>query len=644
MFDFIRNHTRLALGLLLLLIIPSFVFFGVEGYSKFNDGTSMTVAKVDGHNISRGEWDNVHQRYMERARQQMPGVDSRQFDTPEARRATLDALVRERVLLAAATALHLSPSDARLQRLFATDPQFAQLRNPDGSVNREILAMQGMSSEMFAQRLRQEFATQQVLAGVTRSTLAPTSIVNASVDPLLQRREVQFQRFEPAVYRDKVQPSEAEIEAFYKAQSGDFKAPEQANIEYVVLDLDTLTKASAPSDEELRKFYADNAARFTAAAERRASHILINADKALSAAEKQKAKTRAEGLLAEVRKNPAQFAELARKNSQDGGSATQGGDLGFFGRGSMVKPFEDAAFSMKVGDISDLIETDYGYHIITVTGAKGGEKRAFEEVRAEIDGELRRTTALRKWPELAEQFTNTVYEQSDSLQPVITKLKLEKKTATVQRTPAPGAAGPLASPKFLDAVFGNEAVANKRNTDAVEVGPNQLVSARVVQHTPSRVLALADVKDQVRDRLVQQKATAMAIQEGKARLAALQAASAQAEPLPGTGIVSRGQPQGLPKEALDAAMQADPTKLPYLTGVSLSTGGYVVLRVGKVLPREPVPGGDETLRTQYAQAWATAESDAYLAALKRRFKAEVKPAASTAAVDAAAASASAARR
>ena len=650
MFDFFRNHTRLALGFMLLLIIPSFVFFGVEGYSKFNDGTSMSVAKVDGQNISRGEWDNVHQRSLERARQQMPGTDMRNFDTPQARRDTLDSLVRERTLLVAAQALHLAPSDARLQRLFANDPQFAQLRNPDGSVNRDILALQGMSSEGFAQRLRQEFASQQVLAGVLRSAIAPVSIVNAAIDPLLQRRELQFQRFDPAAYRDKLQPSDAELEAFHKTQAADFKAPEQASIEYVMLDLESLSKANPASDDELRKFSADNGARFTAAEERRASHILINADKALPAAEKDKAKARAASLLAEVRKNPAQFAELARKNSQDSGSAAQGGDLGFFGRGAMVKPFEERAFAMKTGDISDLVETDYGYHIILLTGSQGGQKKPFEEVRAEIEGEVRRASALRRWPELAEQFTNTVYEQSDSLQPVISKLKLDKKTATVFRSVnpgapgAPGQTGALASPKLLDAVFGNEAVANKRNTDAVEVAPNQLVSARVLQHTPARVLPLAEVKDRVRERLVAQQANGAAVKEGQARLAALQQAKLQGEPLPNAVTVSRAQTQGLPKEVMDTVLRADPAKLPLLTGVSLADGGYVVLRVRSVLPRDPLPGGDDATRTQYTQAWAAAETEAYLIALKRRYKAEIKPGAQSAAQQAAAASASAPAR
>ena len=163
MFDFIRTHTRLVLGFMLLLIIPSFVFFGVEGYTQFTSGSNITVAKVDGRAITRAEWDSVHDRAVDRARRQAPGLDAKALDTPQLRRETLDGIIRDRVLAAAAGAMHLTPSDARLQRLFVTDPQFAQMRNPDGSVNRELLAVQGMSSEMFAAQLRQEFATQQVM-------------------------------------------------------------------------------------------------------------------------------------------------------------------------------------------------------------------------------------------------------------------------------------------------------------------------------------------------------------------------------------------------------------------------------------------------------------------------------------------------
>ena len=622
MFDFVRNHTRLALGFMLLLIIPSFIFFGIDGYTRFKDGGNTTVAKVDGLSITRAEWESVHQRAIDRVRRDSPDRDAKSLDTPELRRDTLEGLVRERVLLAAANQLHLAPSDARLKRLFTSDPQFAAIRNPDGSANRELLAMQGMTSEVFAQRLRQDYAVQQVTAGITRSVVAPAALAAASLDPLLQRREIQLQRFDPAAYRAKVNPSEAELEAFYKAQQASFKAPEQADIEYVVLDIDGMSKGIVVTDDDLRKFYADNTARYSTPEERRASHVLVKVDKDSSAADKAKARARAEELLAQARKNPAGFAELARKNSQDPGSAAQGGDLDFFGRGAMVKPFETAAFTLKQGEISDVFETDFGFHFLTVTAARGGQKKAFEEVRTEIEAELRKAKAKTEWARVAEQFTNTVYEQSDSLQPVVDKLKLEKKTATVQRTPAPGATGPLASGKLLDAVFGGEAVANKRNTDAVEVASNQLVSARVVKHTPTRTLALAEVKDAARERLVVQMATEMARKDGEARLAALKLAPT--DTLPMTIIVSRAQTQGAPKSVIDAVLRADAGKLPVVLGVDLQAQGYLVLRVTQVLARDAAPGGDDALRAQFAQAWAAAEAEAYLGALKQRYKAEIK--------------------
>jgi peptidyl-prolyl cis-trans isomerase D len=635
MFDFVRTHSRLMLGLMVLLIFPSFVFFGVQGYSSFTDGTNQTVAKVDGHAITRAEWDQAHQRNIERMRRQMPNVDARLLDTPQMKRETLDGLVRDRVLLTTAAKMNLVPDDARLQRLFVTDPQFASLRNPDGSVNRELLAAQGMSSQMFEQQLRQEFGMQQVLGAVGQSSFASPTVAAVSLDALLQRREVQLQRFDSAAYRTKVTPTDADIEAYYKANEALFRAPEQASIEFVVLSLDALMKGVAVPEEDLRRYYDENASRYTQAEERRASHILLQVDAGASAADKQKAKARAEEVLAQVRKDPGSFAEVARKESQDPGSAAQGGDLDFFGRGMMTKAFEDAVFAMKAGEISNVIETDFGYHIITLTGVRGGEKKPFEAVRAEIEAEVRKSLAQRKYAEAAEQFTNTAYEQPDSLQPVIDKLKLQKQTATVTRTPAPGASGALASTKLLDAVFGADAVRNKRNTDAVEIGPNQLAAARIVQHTPARVLPLAEVKDAVRERVIAAQAAALAHKEGALRLAEVQKAPATALAEAATTL-SRAQPQGLPRNVVDAVMRTDAAKLPAAVGVDLGDQGYVVARIVQVLPREVAPGGDAPLQQQYTQAWATAESLAYLAALKKRYKAEVKEAAVAAAAGASA--------
>ncbi|MCU0923906.1 MAG: SurA N-terminal domain-containing protein [Burkholderiaceae bacterium] len=624
MFDFVRTHTRLFQGILVLLIFPSFVFFGVQGYSSFTDGANTKVAEVDGRSITQVEWDAAHQRNIERFRQQMPTVDVKLLDSPAVRRETLDGIVRERVLLAAAEHMHMGVSDERLQRVFSTDPQFAALRNPDGSVNRDLLVAQGMSSEMFAQSLRQDLAMRQVLQGIGSTAVAPKAVVDASLDALLQRRQVQLKRFDAQAYRNQVNPSDGDIETFYKANEALFKEPEQARIDYVLLDLQALQTGVTVSEEELQRYYAENASRYTAAEERRASHILIKADKDMAAADRQKAKAKADALLEQVHKSPGQFAELAKKNSDDPGSAERGGDLDFFSRGAMVKPFDDAVFAMKSGEISNVVESEFGYHIIQLTGQRGGEKKSFDSVRAEIEAEVKKQLAQKRYAEAAEQFTNTVYEQSDSLQPAIDKLKLEKRSATVQRVPAPGATGALASAKLLEAVFGNDAVRNKRNTDAVEVGPNQLASARIVEYQPARTLPLAEVKAQVRERLVGQQAATLAKKEGQALLAQLQK-TGDSTALPETLVIGRVGAQGMPRSLIDAVLAADATKLPATVGVDLGEQGYVVAKVAQVLPRDPALGTEQTLQSQYAQAIASAEMQAYYAALKSRYKAEIKP-------------------
>lgn len=628
MFDFFRKHTWL-LQIVLALVVLGFAGGAVyQGYGSFISDDNATVALVDGTKITRNEWEIAQRDQIERVRRQMPTVDAKLFDTPEMKRQSLDAVVRERVMLAAADKLHLTITDDRLQRLFASDPQLAFLRNPDGSVNKDALAAQGMSSEMFARRLRQELSLRQVVQGVAATATAPLAATSAALDAMFQQREVQVQQFLTKASLGQVAPTDADIEAFYKdpANAAQFMAPEFENIEYVVLDLDTVKKGITVSDDDLHKYYEQNAKRYTSAEERRASHILVKVDAGASAADRAKAKAKAEGLLAEVRKNPASFADLARKNSDDPGSAEKGGDLDFFGRdGLAAKPLEDAAFALKPDEIGNLVESDFGYHIVKLTGVRGGEKKPFESVRADIENEIKGQLAQKKFSEAAVEFTNMVYEQPDSLKPVADKLKLELRTAqNVKRTPAPGALGALANPKFLDALFGTDALRNKRNTEAIEVAPSTLASGRVVKYEAAHALPLADVKAQVRDRLVVVQAAALAHKLGEARLAELRAAPTTA--MTETAVtVSRANARDLPAKLVDAVLKAPIATLPAFLGVDLGDQGYAVAKIDKVLGRDPVTADAARAQSQYAQAWGDAESQAYYNALKTRFKVEIKP-------------------
>lgn len=636
MFEFVRAHTRLFQFILLLLILPSFAFVGMQGYTSMMGGANAGVATVDGRKITQAEWDFAQREQAERIRRQSPGVDAKLLDTPEVKRQALEGLVTERTLQSAATHQHFTPSAEAVAARFWADPQFAFLRNPDGTVNKALLAAQGMTPSSFLERLRQDYAIRQVTNPVESSVTVGASAPKLAFDALLQQREVQLQRFDIKEFAAKVSASDADIDAFYKepANAAKFQLSESAQIQYVVLDLEALKKDVKFSDEDLQNYYKENASRYGVPEERRASHILIKAERSAPAEERAKAKAKAEEILAQVRKNPASFAELAKKNSQDEGSAANGGDLDFFARGAMVKEFDAAAYAMKSGEISNLVETEFGYHIIQLTGTRGGEKKPFEAVRAEVEAEVRKQLAQRRYAEAAEQFGNLVYEQSDSLQPVADKLKLQIQTATVQRQPQAGALGPLAAPKLLDAVFGADALRNKRNTEAVETGPSQLVSARVVQHNPARVPPLADVKDKVREQLIHKLATAEAKKAGEARLAALKANAADTAGLDAAVSVSRAKPQGLSRAQLEAVLGADAAKLPAAVGIAAEDGGYVVVRINQLQPRDAAVIDDKRAAQQYASAWARAEGQAYLAALKSQYKAVIKVAAPASAASA----------
>ena len=627
MFDFVRKHTRIMMLVLFLLIIPSFVLLGVDGYNK-SSGNGVAVARVGGDEIFQGEWDAAHKFDSDRLRASMPDIDVKLLDSPEARYATLERLVRERVLLKAADKFKLTTSDARLARDLQDNPTIASLRQPDGKLDmeryRQLAASQGLTPEGFEARVRQDLSVRQIAAGVTNTGLATQSIADVSLNAFFEKREAQVAIFSSADFVAKVDLSDSDLEAYYKENVGSFQAPESATIEYVVLDLESVSKSISLNDSDLKAYYEQNAARLSGAEERRASHILINAPKGASEADRQKAKAQAEALLLSLKKAPETFAVVAKANSQDAGSAVNGGDLDFFTRGSMVKPFEDAAFSLNKGDISEVIESEFGYHIIKLTDVKTPKQRSFDELKPGLETELKAQQAKAKFAEAAEIFTNSVYEQSDSLKPVADKLKLDIKTASnVVRQRAPNATGVLLNEKFISAIFSADSLSNKRNTEAIETAPNQLTAGRVVLYTPARTLALADVRQAVKDRLVALRAAELAKKEGETKLSAWRVDPAMPG-MPAATVLSREQPQAVTPQVLSAVLQADGNALPAFVGVELGARGYAVARVNKVLPRTaPTEEVRKQELVQYSQWWTSAENQAYFNVLKDQFKAEI---------------------
>jgi peptidyl-prolyl cis-trans isomerase D len=477
---------------------------------------------------------------------------------------------------------------------------------------RQLLATQGMSPESFEAQVRGDLASRQVMSGVGVTSFSSGALADVTLNAFYEQRQVQVARFAPADFVGQINPSAEELETYYKANADKFQSAERADIEYVVLNLAAVQKDIVVPEADLKTYFEQNAARLVGLEERRASHILISADKGAPAAERDAARTKAQALLADVQKSPAQFAELARKNSQDTGSAAKGGDLDFFGRGAMVKPFEEAAFA------------EFGFHIIRLTDIKQPEQKSFESQRAKLEQEVRAQLAQRKFAEAAEQFTNLVYEQSDSLKSAADRLKLDVQLASnLGRDPVAGNTA-ASNPKFLAAVFSQESIEKKRNTEAVELAPNVLAAARIISYSPARTLPLDEVKARVREQVLAQQATERARTEGAAKLAEWKA-SPDAAKLPTAIVVSRESKQAQPSALVEAALRASTQALPSWVGVDLGSSGYAVVKVEKVLPRDAANAtGLAREREQYAQWWASAEGLAYYKLLKEKFKAEIK--------------------
>jgi peptidyl-prolyl cis-trans isomerase D len=618
MFDAVRNNKRIVQIFLALIALP-FAFFGVESYVR-NVGTGDDVASIGDIKITQQQFQQSLREQQERLRAQAGGqLDPKLLDTPAARKAILDDLVDQRLLMLEASKRNMFASDDAIRRAIGSIDAF----RVDGKFSPEryeaLLKAQGMTPAGFEAQLRQDLTLQQLAGSVGQSGLVARTVSDRVLAMQSEKRDIQEFRIGVDAYLDKVKLADGAARKFYDENPKQFETPEQARVEFVVLSMESIGAQLAVSDAEVKAWFDGHKDRYVQPEERRASHILIASEKL----GKDKARARAEEILAEVRKNPAAFAELAKKNSDDPGSAAKGGDLGFFGRGMMVKPFEDATFGLKDGEISGVVESDFGFHIIKLTGVHAAKEKPLAEVKGEIEEELKKAAASRKFAEAAESFANLVYEQSDSLKPAAEKFKLAVQTSGWINRQANPANGPLGNEKVLAALFSEDSLKNKRNTEAVEIGPNTLVAARVVDYKPAAQVPFDSVAASIENLLRRQEAQAMARKDGEARLEALRKGE---DSLAWGGVksVSRLDPRPLPPPAVSAVFRMDTEKLPAYTGVELPGGGYALFRMSKV---EAGPALDEARKQamlrQLSTIGAQEEVQAYLAALRARYKVEI---------------------
>ncbi len=585
MFDIVNKYKRLTQVILALIALP-FAFFGVDYYFR-NVDSSVEVAQVGGDKITQTQFAESLRDQQERMRQTMGrNYDPALFDNPEVRYSILEQLINERLLSNKASKESFRVSDSQLSQFIASLPAFQENGQFSPDRYRQLLATQNMTPIQFEERLRHDLALAPLQEPVAVGNIVARANSERYLGLLEQQREIAVANVDAEPFAKDVKIDDAAVKAYYDANQAAFQTPEQIKFEYVALTLDSLLPGITVDAAEARTQYESNAKQYGQEEERAASHILIAVKPDASDAEKAAAKKKAEDIAAQAKADPAKFAELAKQLSQDPGSAPQGGDLGPQPRGTLEKAFEDLEWKMKVGEVAGPVQTDFGWHVIKLNAITPAKLKPFDEVKAQIEADLKRQKAAQKFAASADQLQNLVYEQADSLQPAAKALNIPLQTSALA-TRSQVQAIALGNAKFAQALFSPEAIQAKRNTEAIEVGPNALMAGRVIEHKPAAPRAFDEVKDEIRRQLVQRAASEMAQNAGREKLAKLSSGMSEK----GAGLtfappvtLLRSQAQaGFSPEALTKAFQVDPAKLPQYIGLPNERGGFAIYKVTKVI-------------------------------------------------------------
>lgn len=607
MFDFVRERKRVVQVVLALIILP-FALWGLDSYQ--NAGKTSAVASVNGAEIGQAEFEDALMQQRRRLRE-MAGedFDPAFFDRPEIKRSVLEGLVMQRLLQEVAGEQGLVVSDEQMAQIIAGVGAFQKDGRFDKQMYEAALRAQDMTPEIFEYRVRQDILNRQLTDAYAQNGFASNAMAEKLIRLNEQQRVVSVAALGLDDFIRKAAVSDDEVGKYYEQNAQQFQLPERVQVEYVTFSADSLAEKIESSAKQIQDYYQEHMSEFGTQEQRQAAHILISVPRQATDEEKRAARAQAEQLLQQVKAAPAKFAALAKQHSQDPGSAANGGDLGMFGRGMMVKPFEDAVFSLGAGQVSDLVQTDFGYHIIKVTAVKPAQVQPLSEVRALIEQRLRTQQAADRFAELAERFNDTVYEQSDSLQPAAELVGAKVAGGIwLSRDRQPDE---LWTAKALQAVFSDDALKDKRNTAAIEVKPNTLLAARVTAHQPAATRPLAEVAGGIRKLLQRQAAMRAAEEQGKTMLAALQAGEGKRLGWKPAQRLSRAQRSELDPALLRQIFAADTGKLPAYVGVADPQQGFVIARIDAV---QEVAAIDPDKRERYAQQVRQVTGEALLAA------------------------------
>ena len=625
MLEAIRKHAKGWLAkVILALIAITFALFGVDSYMK-GDKSGGMVAEVGKVGISSEELSREIQAQSDRMREALgPAFDPTIVETAEFRKQVLDSLIERKALLQEAQKLKMLAPDAYIASVLGQIPAFQQ----DGAFSQQryetVLRQNGRTPAQFESELQQAFMLDAITSPVALATFPSNTSMMQVAHLVAQQREVSWADLPASAVASQIKVTPADVEAYYTANKAEFTEPEQIRAEYLVLDMATVAAGIAVSDQAVADYYAANAAQFGQPEQRSASHILIAADKGADAATRSAAKSKASELYQILQKSPERFAELARTHSQDPGSAAQDGSLGSFGRGMMVKPFEDAVFGMKPNEISAPVESDFGYHIIRLDGIEPATTAPLAQVRGAVVEELRKQQAQKTFAELADNFSNLVYENAASLQPAATAAKLTVQQSgwmTARTAPAPFNHAGLSA-----ALFSPESIKSKQNTEAIEVQPGALVAARVVEHRPARLRPLAEVSAMIEARLRQEQGTRLLTQKGEATIVALAKGDEAGLGWSAFQVVGRQPSAALGPEGAKAVFRVSAEKLPAYTGFVRPDGSYRVVRVSRVLEATELdPMLLSSIESGLVQAQQRADMKAMIALISAGQKVKIKP-------------------
>jgi peptidyl-prolyl cis-trans isomerase D len=641
MFEYIRTHRRAMLVLLLVLVVPAFAFFGLEGYTGFMS-RDRTLAEVNGAPITQPEFDSVRRNQLEELRVAMGSqFDIEAIDTPAFRQSVLDDIIDQRVIVETAMRGRFSVSDEQLRETIARIPAVQQDGRFSAQLYRQILASQGMTPADFEARVRSDLILSQVLGPIGATSSVPQRVVDDLLVALTQERTVSIRRFNAVAFEDDIEVTDDEIATWYQENSESLRLPDSVNIQYVVLDEQAASEGLSVPQAEIEAFYQQNQSRYGQPEQRRVSHILIEVAPDADEQARAQALARAQTIAQDLQADPSAFAQTARELSEDPGSANQGGDLGWIARDTLVPEVEEAVFVLDPETVSDVIESPFGYHVAVVTDVRPSGVKPLDEVRDDIEQEVLRQMASVRFADMATELTNRVYDERDALAPIAVELGLPLRQAQglsrsgllpselfARDVPIdPSQQQILNNPRVLQIAYSPEVFRDRYNSGVIEVSPGTIVVLRVDEVIPAAVPPLAQVEDLIRQDLLAQGALSLARQAGQAALSVIDDAQQSPIGFSAAEVVSRQDGRSLTATELDAVMKLAQDQVPRVIGVD-TRAGYTLLHIQEVLPGEPLPEqAVEQFKGQLAQAWGVAQEQAVLQVLRREFNVEITPAA-----------------